>query len=68
MTCELHDSYFRLMKKQTCDFKDRVGDSVDVELLYNSVKTEVKPVTVELETEARSGKKSHIRPKGPLGP
>ena len=33
VTCELHDSYFRLMT-----IKDRVG----VELLYNSVKTAVE--------------------------
>ena len=33
---------FPLDDDQTCDFKDRVGDWVDVELLYNSVKTEVK--------------------------
>ena len=31
---------------QTCDFKDRVGDWVGVELLYNSVKIEVKTVRV----------------------
>ena len=37
---------FTLYIDQTCDFKDRVGDRVDVELLYNSVKTEVKTVAV----------------------
>ena len=38
-----------------------------VELLYSSVKTEVKPV--EFQTvEWRCGRESHIRPKGPLGP
>ena len=44
---------FPLDDDQTYDFKDRVGDWVDVELLYNSVKTEVKTVAVavELETE-----------------
>ena len=32
---------------QSCHSKDRVGDRVDVRLLYNSVKTEVAvPVTV----------------------
>ena len=30
---------FPLDDDQTCDFKDRVGDWVDVKLLYNSVKT-----------------------------
>ena len=41
-----------------------------VELLYNSVKTEVKTVALELETEllTRCGKESHTRPKGPWGP
>ena len=33
---------FPLDDDQTCDFKDRVGDQVGVELLYSSVKTEVK--------------------------
>ena len=37
---------FPLDDDQTCDFEDRVGDWVDVERLYNSVKTEVKLVTV----------------------
>ena len=37
---------FPLDDDQTCDFKDRVGDRVGVELLYNSVKTEVKTVQV----------------------
>ena len=57
VTCELHDSYwewtawqlFPLDDDQTWDFKDRVGDWVAVELLYNSVKTEVKGVAEELE-------------------
>ena len=31
---------FPLDDDQTCDFKDRVGDRVGVELLYNSVKTQ----------------------------
>ena len=38
---------FPLDDDQTCDFKDRV----DVELLYNSVKTEVKLVAVRDRTE-----------------
>ena len=51
VTCELHDSYFRLMTiKHT---KDRVGDRVDVELLYNSVKTEVKTVPVRVGVGGR---------------
>ena len=37
---------FPLDDDQICDFKDRVGDRMDVELLYNSVKTEVKTVAV----------------------
>ena len=37
---------FPLDDDQTCDFKYRVGDQVGVELLYNSVKTEVKTVRV----------------------
>ena len=46
VTCELHDSYFRLMTIKTCDSKDRVGNWVDVELLYNSVKTEVRQLEI----------------------
>ena len=37
---------FPLDDDQTRDFEDRVGDWVDAELLYNSVKTEVKTVAV----------------------
>ena len=33
---------FPLDDDQTCDSKDRVGDWVGIELLYNSVKTEVR--------------------------
>ena len=39
---------FPLDDDQTGDFKDRVGDWVDVELLYNSVKTEVNRVAVRV--------------------
>ena len=53
-----------------------MGDRVDVELLYNSVKTEVK--TVEFEFQAvpvragdgvidECGRESHTRPRGPSG-
>ena len=40
---------FLLDDDQTCHSKDRVGDWVGVELLYNSVKTEVR----QLETSWR---------------
>ena len=43
---------FPLDDDQTCDFKDWVGDWVGVQLLYNSVKTEVKfEFQFQLETE-----------------
>ena len=46
---------FPLDDDQTCDFKDRVGNRVGVELLYNSVKTEVRQfeyqLQLQLETE-----------------
>ena len=62
VTCELHDD-------QTCDFKDRVGDWVDVELLYNSVKTEVKQFQLEI---GRSYRRDVVRKATPgrrgLGP
>ncbi len=35
-----------LYDDQTCDSKDRVGDRVDFELLYNSVKTEVRQLEI----------------------
>ena len=47
VTCELHDSYFRLMTIKRHS-KDRVGDWVGVELLYDSFKTEI---TVRDRTE-----------------
>ena len=40
---------FPLDDDQTCDFKDRVGYRVSVELLYNSIKTQFEAVAVELE-------------------
>ena len=48
VTCELHDSYFRFDDDPTCDSKNRVGDWVVVELLYNSVKTEVRELQLEI--------------------
>ena len=42
---------FPLDDDPTFDSKDRVGDWVDVELLYNSVKKEVRQLQLELETE-----------------
>ena len=53
---------FPLDDDQTCHSKDWVGDWVGVELLYNSVKTEVRQLETELET--RYGRESHARPKG----
>ena len=47
VTCELHE-LFPLDDDQSCYSNDRVG----VELLYNSVKTEVKwQLQLQLETE-----------------
>ena len=49
-----------------------MGDQVSVELLYNSVKTEVKASwsssSVGDGEKTRCGRESHIRPKGPSGP
>ena len=59
---------FPLDDDQSCHSKDRVGDWVGVELLYNSVKTEVRvAVRIGEELETRCGRESHIRPKGPWG-
>ncbi len=46
VTCEqdVIAQLFPLDDDQTCDFKDRVGNRVGVELLYNSVKTKVRTV------------------------
>ena len=46
VTCEPAWQLFPLDDDQTCDSKDRVGDRVDVELLYNSVKTEVRELEI----------------------
>ena len=46
---------FPLDDDQKCDFKDRVGDWVGIELLYNSVKTEVKTVPVRVGDRDRRG-------------
>ena len=43
---------FPLDDDQSCHSKDRVGDQVGVELIYNSVKTEVKwQLQLQLEKE-----------------
>ena len=50
MTCELHDSYFRLMTIKHAipriEWAMEWGDVVGVELLYNPVKTKSQTVTV----------------------
>ena len=57
---------FPLDDDQTCPSKDWVGNWVDVELLYNSVQTEVRQLVLELEKKC--GRESHTRPKGLSGP
>ena len=42
-----------------------MGDRVGFELLYSSVKIELKAVEFEFQLEARCGRESHTRPKGP---
>ena len=42
VTCELHDSYFRLMTIKHSISKIKWAIDVGVQLLYNAVKTEVK--------------------------
>ena len=60
---------FPLDDDQTCHSKDWVGDWVGVELLYNSVKTEVRQLELELELERRDmvGKATPGR-RGPWSP
>ena len=57
---------FPLVDDQTCHSKDWVGNWVDVELLYNSVKTVTVTITVGVIDEC--GREGHTRPKGLLEP
>ena len=57
---------FPLDDVQTCHSKDRVGDWVDVELLYNSVKTEVRQL--ENRRVRRQDVVEKARRMGPSGP
>ena len=53
---------FPLDDGPTCDSKDRVGDWVGVELLYNSVKTEVRQFQLEI---GRSYRRDVVRKATP---
>ena len=56
---------FPLDDNQTCHAKDWVGDRVGVELLYNSVKTEVRQL--EIRQVRRQAVVEKARRRGPLG-
>ena len=61
VTCELHDSYFHLMTIKHAIPK--IGGRLSGrELLYNSVKTEVRQLELQLELLIRCGRESHTRP------
>ena len=58
---------FPLDDDQTCDFKDQVSDWVGVELLYDSVKTEVWQLELETEIDEMWKVNPH-EAEGALGP
>ena len=64
---------FPLDDNQTCHSKDWVGDRVDVELLYNSVKTEVRQLEIgrsyrrDVVGKATPGRRGPREPRWSLG-
>ncbi len=64
VTCELYDSYFRLMTiKHAIPRIEWV-----IEWALNYYKTQSRQEVRQLELETRCGRESHARPKGPSGP
>ena len=61
VTCELHDSYFRLMTIKHAIPK--MEWAIEWALNYYITQSRQK---LELELETRCGRESHTRPKGPL--
>ena len=59
VTCELHDSYFRLMT-----IKHAIPR---IEWALNYYITQSRQEVRQLELETRCGRESHARPKGPSG-
>ena len=64
VTCELHDSYFRLMTIKHAIPKIEWA----IEWALNYYITQSRQEVRELELETRCGRESHARPKGPSGP
>ena len=64
VTCELHDSYFRLMKIKHAIPKIEWA----IEWALNYYITQSRQEVRQLELEMRYGRESHARPKGPSGP
>ena len=63
VTCELHDSFFRLMTIKHAIPKIEWA----IELLYNSVKTGSQLVGDQMTLETRCGRESHHPAEGALG-
>ena len=66
VTCELHDSYFRLMTIKHAIPKIEWAIEWAIELLYNSVRLEVRSWRTD-ELEKRYGRESHQPAEGALG-
>ena len=64
VTCELHDSYFRLMT--TKHAIPKIEWAIDWALNYYI--TQSRQEVRQLELETRCGRESHTRLKGPSGP
>ena len=66
VTCELHDSYFRLMTiKHSISKIEWASNDYIIQL------SSMSQLSCQLscsQLERRCGRESHIRPKGPLGP
>ena len=63
VTCELHDSYFRLMTIKHAIPKIEWA----IEWVLNYYITQSRQEVRRLELETRCGRESHARPKGALG-
>ena len=66
MTCELHDSYFRLTTIKHAIPKTEWA--IEWVLNYYITQSRQKSDQLELKLEMRCGRENHTRPKGPSGP
>ena len=67
MTCELHDSYFRLMTIKHAIPKIEWAIEWALDYYITQLRQEVRQLGIR-DVGERRGRESHTQPKGPSGP